>query len=84
VISVKNTGPGFDAGALHDLMPDPSSPRGRGVAIMRALMDQVDFSAEQEAGTIVHLVKALAIEPNGPLDRLRRKTRRPLESPPPA
>jgi serine/threonine-protein kinase RsbW len=73
IISVTNTGPGFDAGALGDVMPDPSSPRGRGVAIMRALMDQVDFRSEPEAGTIVHLVKALAIDSDGALARLRRK-----------
>ncbi|MCA1842832.1 MAG: ATP-binding protein [Actinobacteria bacterium] len=38
-ISVKNTGPGFDARALDNVMPDPSSARGRGVGIMRAIMD---------------------------------------------
>lgn len=68
-ISVKNTGNRFDARALRNVMPDPSSPRGRGVAIMRALMDQVDFSSEP--GTIVHLVKTLAIEPTSLLHRLR-------------
>jgi serine/threonine-protein kinase RsbW len=76
IISVANTGPGFDAGALDDVMPDPSSPRGRGVAIMRALMDHVDFRSEPEAGTIVHLVKALAIDSDGALARLRRKHQR--------
>lgn len=72
-ISVRNTGEGFDAEGLADVMPNPRSPRGRGVAIMRAVMDQVDFSSEPEEGTIVRLVKALTAEPGGPLDRLRRK-----------
>ena len=72
-ISVKNTGDGFDAAALHNVMPDPSSPRGRGVAIMWALMDQVDFTSETEAGTIVSLLKTLIIEPDGLLGRLRRE-----------
>ena len=71
-ISVKNTGNGFDAAALHGVMPDPTSPRGRGVAIMRTLMDRVDFDSGEEAGTIVHLVKTLTIEPGGLLGRLRR------------
>ena len=71
-LSVKNTNHGFDARALHGVMPDPSSPRGRGVAIMRAVMDRVDFSSEPEADTMVRLVKALAIEPDGLLDRLRK------------
>ena len=70
VISVTNTGEGFDAAALRDEMPSPASPRGRGVAIMQAVMDQVAFISEPEAGTIVRLVKRLAIEPEGPLDRL--------------
>src|SRR4051794_1998300 len=78
IISVTNTGPGFDAGALDNVMPDPSSARGRGVAIMRALMDQVDFRSEPEAGTIVHLVKTLSIDADGVLARLRRK-RQPLQ-----
>ncbi len=72
-ISVRNTGEGFDAEGLTDVMPNPRSPRGRGVAIMRATMDQVDFISEPEAGTIVHLVKLLAVESDGPLGRLRRR-----------
>lgn len=72
-ISVKNTGYEFDAAALHDAMPDPLSPRGRGVAIMRAIMDQVDFTSQAEAGTIVTLVKTLTSEPDGLLGRLRRE-----------
>jgi serine/threonine-protein kinase RsbW len=76
-LSVKNTAHGFDAAALRGVMPDPSSPRGRGVAIMRTLMDQVDFDSGEENGTIVHLVKTLTIEPDGLLDRLRRRPRAP-------
>ncbi|MEW6473978.1 MAG: ATP-binding protein [Actinomycetota bacterium] len=72
-ISVKNTGNGFDAAALRGVMPDPLSPRGRGVAIMRTVMDRVDFDSGEETGTIVHLVKTLTIEPGGLLDRLRRR-----------
>src|SRR5579863_3579411 len=54
-IRVRNTGHGFDASALKGLMPDPDSTRGRGVAIMRAVMDGFDFISSPEAGTIVHL-----------------------------
>ena len=70
-LSVKNTGHGFDARGLRGVIPDPSSPRGRGVAIMRAVMDQVDLSSEPEADTIVHLVRALTTEPDSLLRRLR-------------
>lgn len=73
VISVRNTLNTFDASALRDVMPTPLSSRGRGVAIMRAVMDQAAFEPEPAAGMIVKLVKTLTVEPDGPLDRLRRK-----------
>lgn len=71
-ISVKNTGNGFDAASLSGVMPDGDSARGRGVAIMGAVMDHVDFVSEPETGTIVHLVKRLDVDAGGPLARLRR------------
>lgn len=74
-ISVENTGIGFDATALTGIMPDVSSPRGRGVAIMRAVMDQVEFGSEPETGTIVHLVKDLSVDADSPLARLRRSAK---------
>lgn len=75
-ISVKNTGGGFDAAALAGTMPDPDSPRGRGVAIMRTLMDGIDFTSTQEAGTIVNLVRNLTFRADGPLAGARRPLRR--------
>lgn len=71
-IRVKNTGDGFDADGLTGVIPDPLSPRGRGVSIMRALMDSVEFASEPETGTIVHLVKTLTVDPLSPLARFRR------------
>jgi anti-sigma regulatory factor (Ser/Thr protein kinase) len=76
-ISIKNTGIGFDATALAGVMPDVDSPRGRGVAIMRAVMDSVEFGSEPETGTIVHLVKTLSVESGTALSRLRQPTRFP-------
>jgi serine/threonine-protein kinase RsbW len=72
-INVKNTGIGFDASALAGMMPDPSSPRGRGVAIMRAVMDTVEFNASPRAGSIVHLVRSLNVTEDGAMSRLRDK-----------
>ncbi len=72
-IRVVNTGNGFDAAALSGEMPDERSARGRGVAIMQAVMDDVAFTSEPEAGTIVHLTKALSVTPGGALHRLRRR-----------
>lgn len=71
-IRVINSGGCFDAASLTGVMPDVHSERGRGVAIMQAVMDQVSFVSEPEAGTMVHLSKALDVTPGGPLDRLRR------------
>lgn len=71
-ISVKNTGNHFDAASLEGVMPNARSARGRGVAIMRAVMDQVRFTSEPEAGTIVHLVKRIEVREDGPMARLRR------------
>lgn len=52
--------------------------RGRGVGIMRALMDHVEFVPEPESGMTVHLVKTLSVEPHGLLARLRAANR-PLD-----
>lgn len=71
VISVTDTGHGFGATDVAAAMPDGSSPRGRGLAIMQALMDQVDFRSGPDTGTIVSLVKTLSVHDEGALARLR-------------
>ncbi len=71
-IDVKNTGNGFDAASLAGDMPDPQSPRGRGVAIMRTVMDGFNFTSSPEAGTIVHLTRALSFRDDSPVSRLHR------------
>ena len=75
-ISVTNTGTNFDADTLAHVMPDAASARGRGVAIMRAVMDNVAFRSEPEAGTVVHLVKNVELRDDGPLRRLQRSRHR--------
>lgn len=72
-IRVKNTGDGFDATSLHGVMPSADSARGRGVAIMHAVMDAVDMVSAPEEGTVVHLVRDIQVNPDGPLSRLRLK-----------
>jgi serine/threonine-protein kinase RsbW len=71
-IVVRNTGDGFDASALDGVRPDLMSARGRGVVIMRAVMDSVGFDSEPELGTVVHLMRDLEVVPGSPLARLRR------------
>lgn len=66
-ITVIDTGRGLDIGNLPGTMPEPSSLGGRGMALMRALTDEVDFVSEPASGTIVHLIKMLTLSPGAPL-----------------
>lgn len=70
-IRVLDSGRGFDFESFDDEMPDPMSPRGRGLALMHALVDGVDFVSAPESGTVVRLVKWLELAPGSPLERLR-------------
>ena len=70
IIRIVDTGRGFDATGLAGL-PEESSETGRGVVLMRALVDRVLFTSRPEAGTIVHLEKALAFVPGAPATKLR-------------
>lgn len=61
-ISVIDTGKGFD----HTDFPfadgnglSTTSEGGRGIFLMRAMVDKLEFTSEPENGTIVHLVKQL-------------------------
>lgn len=69
-IRVVDSGRGFDSDNLGVNMAGPSEERGRGMALMAALVDSVRFESRPEAGTIVHLVKDLSLRPDGPLRRL--------------
>jgi serine/threonine-protein kinase RsbW len=72
---VIDTGRGLDVTALTAAPVASDSPRGRGMTLMHALVDAIHFRSEPEAGTIVHLVKTLEVEPGSPLDRLARPVR---------
>ena len=67
VIRVIDTGRGFDWQSLNDDGSDMSAERGRGIQLMRALVDEVRFVSRPEAGTIVHLEKALAFSNDSPM-----------------
>lgn len=75
-IRVVDTGRGFDADGLADGMPDTEAIRGRGIQLMKALVDRVTFSSVPEKGTIVHFEKALGLHDDSPLHsfRVRPKT----------
>jgi serine/threonine-protein kinase RsbW len=61
-IVVKDEGKGFDI----DNVPDPTAPEnigpahGRGIHVMKALMDEVDF---EEGGVVVHMRKSAGEAP---------------------
>ena len=71
VIRVVDTGHGFDSETLGFSHADTSAEEGRGIQLMRALVDSVKFISKPEAGTIVHLEKTLELE-DGSLARSRR------------
>jgi serine/threonine-protein kinase RsbW len=59
VIEVVDRGGGFD-GSLSGLADaEPSAEDGRGIQLMRALVDRVTFTSRPHKGTVVHLEKKL-------------------------
>lgn len=59
VITVADTGTGFDGRSSH---PDPAAERGRGLSLMHALVDRVQFESKPESGTVVHLEKEIRFQ----------------------
>ena len=59
VIRVIDVGHGFDSAKLQAEDPLLEAERGRGLGLMQALVDRVDFTSRSEAGTIVTLEKVL-------------------------
>lgn len=57
-IRIIDTGEGFQNN-LADGFPAADAEHGRGLLIMRALMDTLSFDSEPEEGTVVHLTKGL-------------------------
>lgn len=72
VIRVVDTGHGFDSETLRNMGDDLSAEGGRGVGLMRALVDRIEFISKPEAGTVVHLEKTLHLDDDGPGARLLR------------
>jgi serine/threonine-protein kinase RsbW len=75
VIEVIDTGSGFDAEHLGHSDAEPSAEEGRGIQLIRALVDRVQFRSRPEKGMIVHLEKELVYEDGSPLQRLAERDR---------
>jgi serine/threonine-protein kinase RsbW len=73
VIRVVDAGRGFDSARLKSENPAPEAERGRGLGVMHALVDRVDFTSRPEAGTIVTLEKVLTVRDEGLLAGTRKQ-----------
>ncbi len=58
-IRVVDTGQGFDEHMVDEDGASPDSERGRGIQLMKALVDRVHFQSDAGTGTAVHLEKTL-------------------------
>jgi serine/threonine-protein kinase RsbW len=59
-VEVRDSGCGFDVHAVDvTRAPDNSRPRGRGLFLIRRMMDRVDIISG-DGGTAVHMVRRLA------------------------
>jgi serine/threonine-protein kinase RsbW len=70
VIEVIDTGRGFDAEHLGHAEADPSAEEGRGLQLIRQLVDRVHFKSRPESGMVVRLEKELSYESGSPLQIL--------------
>lgn len=59
VIEVVDRGAGFDSSGLGHADADAAAEQGRGIQLMRALVDDVRFDSRPSVGTVVHLEKKL-------------------------
>ena len=58
-IDVADNGAGFDADAVAD--PEPSSERGRGLFLIKALSDNVRMQSTPRSGSLIHFEKSFAL-----------------------
>lgn len=70
VIEVIDRGGGFDGSTKGLADADPSAEDGRGIQLMRALVDRVTFTSRPQVGTVVHLEKELAWHDEAPIKKL--------------
>ena len=70
VIEVVDRGEGFDASSLGHQMAHPGAEEGRGIQLMRALVDKVTFQNVPRVGSVVHLEKRLEWTSDSAIKRL--------------
>jgi serine/threonine-protein kinase RsbW len=67
-LDVVDHGAGFDPEAVAT--PGPDDESGRGLQLMKELMDSVHFDSASGSGTTVHLEKELAWKPDAAIHQL--------------
>ena len=70
VIEVIDRGQGFDGSVKGLADAEPHAEDGRGIQLMRALVDKVTFTSRPMVGTVVHLEKELEWNDDAPIKRL--------------
>jgi serine/threonine-protein kinase RsbW len=70
VIEIVDRGAGFDSSELGLGDAEPTAEQGRGIQLMRALVDKVTFTNVPTLGTVVHLEKRLEWKENSAIRRL--------------
>lgn len=65
-LRITDEGSGFDVDAIPDPLAADNlfNPSGRGILLMRAFMDEVDFRFDDNGGTVVTLEKRLPPSPS--------------------
>ena len=70
VIEIVDRGNGFDGSAAGHADAEPGAEQGRGIQLMRALVDKVSFESRETEGTVVHLEKRLEWDEGSVIRRL--------------
>lgn len=70
VIEVIDRGGGFDGSTKGLGEAEPGAEDGRGIQLMRALVDEVTFTNRPQVGTVVHLEKQLEWHDDAPIKKL--------------
>lgn len=69
-IRVIDTGSGFDHDSQGRAHADYAAEGGRGIFLMRAMVDNIQFTSAPESGTVVCLTKKLELEQGSVLNKI--------------
>lgn len=69
VLEVADRGAGFEGDAQGRQPADAQAEGGRGIQLMRALVDKLEFTNRPPSGTVVHLEKTLRGVPGSLIER---------------